>query len=57
MNTYIALYRNKQVEVVADTIAEAQELAAKQVGAKYVYDVSVFLLVNPNVKLTINPQF
>lgn len=42
-NGYIAFYRNKQVEVRADTSLEAQRLAAHYWRVKKSFDVTVVL--------------
>ena len=42
-NTYIARYKNKRVEVMADTTYEAQQIAAKHFRAKKDYEVTVGL--------------
>lgn len=43
MNRYIALYKNKKIEVFADTSYAAQQKAAQQLRARKSYDVSVYL--------------
>ena len=43
MNGYIALYRDKEIEVYADTSREAQVKAAKEFKARKEYEVSVYL--------------
>ena len=43
MNGYIALYRGKKLEVMADTSLQAQQKAAAQFKAKKSYEVSVYL--------------
>ncbi len=43
MNTYIALYKNKRIEVHALTTYEAQLKAAKEFNAQKVLDVTIFL--------------
>ena len=44
MNSYIAFYKNKKMEVKADTSYGAQLLASKAFKAKKSYDVSVVLV-------------
>jgi len=44
MNSYIAFYKNKKMEVKADTSYAAQLLASKAFKAKKSYDVSVVLV-------------
>ena len=43
MNKYVAFYRNKRLEVEADTSYGAQKEAAKQFKAKKEYEVTVML--------------
>ena len=43
MNGYIALYRNKRLEVYAETSYAAQKEAAKQFKAKRDWEVTVYL--------------
>lgn len=43
MNGYLAYYRGKKIEVLAETKLEAQQKAAKQFKAKKAYDVAVVL--------------
>ena len=42
-NIYIALYKNKKIEVQASSSYEAQQRAAKQFNAKKSYEVTVML--------------
>ena len=42
-NGYIARYKNKRVEVMADTQYEAQQMAAKHFRARKPYEVTVML--------------
>jgi len=42
-NGYLALYKNKQIEVYAESSYKAQLEAAKQFKAKNSYEVSVYL--------------
>lgn len=44
MNKYIALYKGKKFEVMANTSYEAQQIAAKLVKAKKSWEVSVYLV-------------
>jgi hypothetical protein len=44
MNNYKAFYRNKTVEVQAETSYKAQQIASKLLKAKKTYDVTVLLL-------------
>ena len=43
MNGYICYYKNKKTEVYANTSYEAQQEAAKKLGAKKAYQVNVVL--------------
>lgn len=43
MNTYLAFYRGKQLEVKAETSFAAQQLAAKSFKAKKSFEVNVML--------------
>jgi len=43
MNTYIAFYKGRQIEVQADTSHEAQKRAADRFAAVKSYDVTVIL--------------
>lgn len=43
MNTYIAFYRGRRVEVQADTTYEGQRKAAKLFRARKAYEVTVML--------------
>ena len=43
MRTYKAFYRNKVIEVQAETSYDAQQAAAKLFKAKKAYDVTVVL--------------
>ncbi len=43
MNGYICCWNRKRVEVYADTSYHAQTAAAKQLGAKRPYEISVYL--------------
>lgn len=44
MNTYLAFYRGRKIEVEATTSYEAQEAAAKRLKARKSYDVVVVLV-------------
>jgi hypothetical protein len=43
MCTYIAIYRGKQIEINAETLLEAHNLAVKQFKARKSWDVSIYL--------------
>jgi hypothetical protein len=51
MNGYICYYRNKKVEVYAETSFAAQEKAAAEMKAKKRYDVTVVL-----AELNVSPE-
>jgi len=57
MNGYIAFYKDKQVEVYADTSYEAREKAAKQLKAKKSYDVTVILAERNGEQVVHTPDF
>jgi len=42
-NGYIAMYKGRRKEVYAETSYEAQQLAAKEFGAKKSWQVDVYL--------------
>lgn len=44
MNTYIAFYKNRQIEVTALTSYAAQQVAAKQFKARKSYEVTVVIV-------------
>ena len=48
MNTYIAFYRGKEIEVKAESSYQAQQIAAKQLKAKKEYEVTVMLAAREN---------
>lgn len=56
-NGYIAFYRNKQVEVRADTSLEAQRLAAHYWRVKKSFDVTVVLAEVGSEPITHTPDF
>lgn len=43
MNGYIAFYKGRQIEVMADTSYQAQQKAAQQLKARKSYEVTVVL--------------
>lgn len=43
MNGYIAFYKGRQIEVMADTSYQAQQRAAQQFKARKSYEVTVVL--------------
>lgn len=43
MRTYVAFYKGRQIEVVAETSYKAQQLAASLFRAKKSYEVTVVL--------------
>lgn len=56
-NGYIAFYRGKQVEVMADTSLEAQRLAAAYWRVKKTYDVTVVLAEQNGKPVIHTPDF
>lgn len=54
-NGYIAFYKNKQIEVYADTSYEAQKKAALQFKAKKSYDVTVKLATKDGEQVVHKP--
>lgn len=52
MNTYIAFYRQRKIQVTALTSYEAQSKAAAQFKAKKSYDVSVMLVALGDREIT-----
>ena len=56
-NGYIAFYRNKQIEVRADTSLEAQRLAAHYWRVKRTFDVTVVLAEVGSEPITHTPNF
>ena len=57
MNGYIAFYRNKKLEVMADTSYQAQQKAAAQFKAKKSYEVAVILAEKNGQQVTRTPDF
>ena len=56
-NGYIARYKGKRVEVMADTQYEAQQIAAKHFRARKPYEVSVMLAEKGGKQVTHMPLF
>lgn len=56
-NGYIAFYKGKQVEVMADTSLEAQSLAAHYWRVKKQYDVTVVLAEKKGQPVVHTPDF
>jgi hypothetical protein len=56
-NGYIAFYKNKQVEVMADTQYEAQQIAADHFRARKPHDVTVMLAEKGGKQVTHMPLF
>lgn len=52
MNGYLAFYKDKQIEVYANTSYEAQQKAAKEFKAKKSYDVTVVLCERAGEQVT-----
>ena len=44
MNTYVAIYKGKLIEVNADSSYQAQLIAAKEFKVKHSYDVTAYLV-------------
>ena len=57
MNGYIAIYKGKQIEVLADSSYKAQQIAASQFKAKKSYDVTVMLCEIDNKQVTHTATF
>lgn len=55
MFTYIAFYKNKQIEVTALRSYDAQEKAAKIFKARKSYEVTVMLAAKDGEQVTHNP--
>ena len=51
-NGYKAFYRSRQIEVVAESSYEAQKKAAKLLGAKKSYEVTVVLCEKDGQQVT-----
>lgn len=51
MNGYIAFYKDKQLEVRADTSYQAQKQAAKLFKARKAYEVTVVLAESGNEQI------
>ncbi len=56
-NGYIAMYKGKKVEVMADTKLEARDLAAEHFRARKPYDVTVMLAEKGGKQVTHMPLF
>ena len=56
-NGYICFYKNKKIEVMADSSYEAQQKAAKEFKAKKSYDVTVILAEKDGKQITHLPLF
>jgi len=52
MNTYQAFFKNKSIQVDANTSYEAQLLAAKEFKAKKSYEVTVMLVAKNGEQYT-----
>lgn len=57
MNTYVAFYRKRKVEVEAKTSYEAQIAAAVLLNARKRYEVTVVLAKKDGVPVTHHPDF
>lgn len=56
-NGYIAFYKGKQVEVMADTSLQARDLAAHYWRVKKAYEVKVVLAEKNGKQVTHTPDF
>jgi len=56
MNTYIAFYAGRQIEIKADTSYSAQLAAAKLFKAKHSYKVTVILVEKNGAPVTHSPS-
>ena len=52
MNTYIAFYKGRKIEVEAETTYGAQKKAAESFNARKSYDVDVFLVEKDGLPVT-----
>lgn len=52
MNGYVGFYKQKRVEVYAETLYEAQQKAAKLLGAKKSYEITVMLAEKDGEQVT-----
>lgn len=57
MNGYKAFYKNKQIEVQANSSYEAQQKAAKTMNAKKSYEVTVILCELEDKQITHKADF
>ena len=57
MDGYIAFYRGKRIEVMADTSYEAQKKAAEMFKAKKSYEVTVVLAQKDGKPVIHTPTF
>lgn len=55
MNGYVAFYRGKQMEVMAETSLEAQKKAAQAFKARKSYEVTVVLAEKDGEQITHRP--
>jgi hypothetical protein len=55
MNGYVAFYRNKRIEVYADTALQARDKAAAQFKAKKAYEVTIVLAEKNGEQVTHTP--
>ena len=52
MAAFVAFYRGKQIDVVADTSYAAQLAAAKTLKARKSYDVTIVAVNDPGASIT-----
>lgn len=57
MNGYIAIYKGKRIEVMAETSYQAQTKAAQVFKAKKSYEVTVMLAEKNGEQVTHTPDF
>ena len=57
MNGYVAFYRHRRIEVMADTSHEAQQKAASELKAKKPYEVTVVLAEKNGEQVTHRADF
>lgn len=56
-NGYICFYKDKRIEVRAESSYRAQQIAAKQLKAKKEYQVTVILAEKQGGQVTFTPNF
>jgi hypothetical protein len=56
MNTYIAFYKGRKIEVTGETSLAARDAAAARFKARKAYDVTVVLAEKDGVTITHSPE-